>query len=71
MKATKEIYPDAVEDLPPNSTLLRGNPAEVNYFIDSDHAGDKITRRSQTGILLYLNSVSNIWYSKRQNSVEN
>ena len=37
MKSMKEMYPDAVEDLPPNSTLPRGNPAEVNFFVDSDH----------------------------------
>ncbi|GFH48973.1 Blackbeard [Chaetoceros tenuissimus] len=39
-------------------------------FVDSDHAGDKVTRRSQTGILLYLNSAPIIWYSKRQATVE-
>ena len=37
IKSMKEMYPDAVEDLPPNSTLPRGNPAEVNFFVDSDH----------------------------------
>ena len=34
--------------------------SSLNY-----RAGDKITRRSQTGILLYLNSAPIIWYSKR------
>ena len=68
--AMKEMYPDAVEDLPPNAPPPRGNPVEMNTFVDSDHAGDKVTRRSQTGILLYLNSAPIIWYSKRQNTVE-
>ena len=68
--AMKEMYPDAVEDLPPNAPPSRGNPVEMNTFVDSDHAGDKVTRRSQTGILLYLNSAPIIWYSKRQNTVE-
>ena len=68
--AMKDMYPDAVEDLPPNAPPPRGNPVEINCFVDSDHAGDKITRRSQTGILLYLNSAPIIWYSKRQTTVE-
>ena len=58
----KEIYPDAVEDLPPNSTPPQGNPVEVNCFIDSDHAGETVTRISQTGYLLYLNSTPIIYY---------
>ena len=70
MKFMKEMYPDAVEDLPPHYPLPRGNHVGVNCFVDSHHAGDKITRRSQTGILLYLNSVTIIWYYKRQNIFE-
>jgi hypothetical protein len=70
ISAMKEMYPDAIEDLPPNAPPPRGNPVEINCFVDSDHAGDKITRRSQTGILLYLNSAPIIWYSKRQSTVE-
>ena len=70
MTAMKEMYPDAIEDIPPNAPPPRGNPVEINCFVDSDHAGDKTTRRSQTGILLYLNSAPIIWYSKRQNTVE-
>ena len=70
MEAMKEMYPDAVEDLPPNSPPPRGNYVEVNCFIDIDHAGYKVTQISQTGILLYLNSSPIIWYPKRQNIVE-
>ena len=42
----------------------------ISSFVDSDHAGDKVTRRSQTGILIFLNRAPIIWYSKRQNTVE-
>ena len=66
----KKAYPDAVEDLPPNVPLPRGKPLSMFVFVDSDHAGDKVTRRSQTGILLYLNSAPIVWYSKRQATVE-
>ena len=66
----KEMYPDAKEELPPNAPKPRGKPVQVNCFVDSDHAGDRKTRRSQTGIILYCNSAPIIWYSKRQATVE-
>ena len=66
----KKMYPDAKEELPPNAPTPRGNPVEMSCFVDSDHAGDTKTRRSQTGIILYLNKAPIIWYSKRQATVE-
>lgn len=70
IKRMKQMYPDAQEDIPPNAPAPRGNVIELNCFVDSDHAGDKVTRRSQTGIILYYNTAPVIWYSKRQNTVE-
>ncbi len=66
----KELYPDAVEDIPKNAPKPLGRPVQISVFVDADHAGDKITRRSRTGILLYLNKAPILWYSKRQNTVE-
>jgi hypothetical protein len=43
---------------------------QFNVFVDADHAGNWMTRRSQTGILLYLNKAPIIWYSKAQRTVE-
>ena len=48
----------------------RGEPVTINVFVDADHAGNRITRRSHTGILIYCNLAPIIWYSKRQNTVE-
>jgi hypothetical protein len=42
----------------------------MTTFVDSDHAGDKVTRRSRTGVLIYLNRAPILWYSKKQNSIE-
>ena len=70
MKSMKEMYPDAVKDLPPNSLPPLDNPVENKSFVDIDHAGEKVTQISQTDILLYLNSAPVIWYYKRQNIVE-
>jgi hypothetical protein len=39
-------------------------------MVDSDHAGDKKTRRSRTGFLIYCNMALIIWLSKRQTTIE-
>ena len=66
----KEIYPNAEEDIPANAPKPRGNPLQINCFVDSDHAGDRITCQSQTGILLYCNLAPIVWYSKHQTTCE-
>jgi hypothetical protein len=42
----------------------------MTAYIDSDHAGDKVTRRPQTGFLIFLNHAPIIWFSKKQPSIE-
>ena len=39
-------------------------------FVDSDHAGDKVSRRSRTGFLIYVNTVLVQWFSKKQSTLE-
>jgi hypothetical protein len=65
-----DFYRYAEEAIPPNMPEPRGKYMSLHCFVDSDHAGDKVTRRSQTGILIFLNSAPILSYSKRQNSVE-
>lgn len=43
---------------------------QINAFIDADHAGNKVTRRSHMGILIYLNCAPITWFSKSQSTVE-
>ena len=69
-RAMRKFYPDAKEAIPPNCPEPRGKPVQINCFVDSDHAGNVVTRRSQTGILVYLNMAPIFWYSKKQNTVE-
>ena len=42
----------------------------MSCFVDADHARDQVTRRSLTGLLLFLGSTLIAWMSKRQNTVE-
>ena len=49
-------------------------PREMGFMIvakeDADHASDTVTRRSRTGILVYLNCSLINWWSKKQTSIE-
>jgi hypothetical protein len=65
-----DFYPNAKELLPPNAPEPHGRPLQMITFVDSDHAGDLLTRRSKTGVLIYLNCAPISWYSKKQNSIE-
>jgi hypothetical protein len=48
----------------------RGKAVVLRLFVDSDHAADKLQRRSRTGFIIYLNSAPIVWYSKRQGTIE-
>jgi hypothetical protein len=65
-----DFYPDAQEPIPPNAPAPRGNSVLLSCFVDADHAGNKLTRRSHTGIIIFCNRAPIIWFSKRQNTVE-
>ena len=42
----------------------------MTAFCDANHAGNLVTRRSHTGILIYLNQAPITWYFKAQKTVE-
>lgn len=65
-----DFYKDAKEELPTDMPVPRGQPVQMTVFVDSDHAGDKVTRRSRTGVIIYLNRSPIVWYSKKQGSIE-
>jgi len=65
-----DFYKDAVEDLPFDMPDPLGRTVEIHCFLDASHASDKVTRRSQTGVLLFINRSPIIFMSRRQNSVE-
>ena len=65
-----EHYPDAREVILLDMPEARGNPVNMTAFVDVDHAGDVVTRRSHTGLIIFMNRAPIIWYSKKQNTVE-
>jgi hypothetical protein len=46
-----------------------GNVMQVKAFCDSDYAGDKETRKSVSGFMIYINGVPISWKSKGQKTV--
>ena len=65
-----DFYGDVKEAIPVNAPAPRGKEVDLRLFVDSDHAGDKMTRRSRTGFLIYMNMSPIVWFSKRQPTIE-
>ena len=66
----EDFYPDACKPIPLDMSRPGGKYVPNHFFVDANHAGDKNTRRSMTGILIFCNIAPIIWYSKRKNGVE-
>ena len=58
------------EELPSDMPTPLGESMRLQVYVDSDHAGDQVTRRSRTGFIVYLNNAPIYWFSKRQTSCE-
>jgi hypothetical protein len=58
------------ELITPNVPKPLGKPVVIRFFVDADHAGDRMTRRSRTGFIMFINNAVINWYSKKRGSVE-
>ena len=59
------MLPDINETPVPKGPKIR-----ITVYKDADHAHDVLTRRSVTGVLLFLNNTPVKWITKRQKTVE-
>jgi hypothetical protein len=66
----KSMYGDVKEITHSDYPIPRGKEVDLRLFVDSDHAGEKFTRLSRTGFVIYLNMAPIVWFSKRQPTVE-
>ena len=48
----------------------RGHSVSTHCFVDADHAGNTVTRRSHTSLLLFVNCAPIVWFNKWQNTIE-
>ena len=58
------------EVLSPNMPQTLGNGFKIRCFVDSDHNGESLTRRSRTGFIVMPNNAPIYLYSKKQSTIE-
>ena len=56
--------------IPPNAPDPRGKSVDLLMWVDSDHAGDKMTWQSRTGYFIFINNALIDWLSKKQATIE-
>ena len=56
MEIWKNFYSDAEDEVPLDMPKALGGSVRIYCFVDADHAGDKLTRRSCTGIIIKINN---------------
>lgn len=61
---------DLKEELSPNMPKCRGQGFTISAYVDSNHAGDSLTRKSRTGFLIFLNCALIYWLSKKKTAIE-
>jgi len=62
-------YPEASEEMDPGFLPSFGPIMKTIILVDSDHAHDKKTRRSLTGLIVFVGSTPVLWLNKRQGSI--
>ena len=65
-----DVKEEVIPDTDPNYRKLRGKGFVISSYIDSDHAGDSVTRRSRTGFVVLVNYALIFWFSKKQVGIE-
>ena len=58
------------EAIPLDAPEPHGKDVDLRLYVDSDHAGDKRSRRSRTGYFIFLNSAPINWLSRKQGTIE-
>jgi hypothetical protein len=64
-----EDYDGAEEEIGEGFPEAFGKELETSVFFDADHAHDHMTRRSITGIMVFVGSTPVLWPSKRQGCI--
>jgi hypothetical protein len=65
-----EFYGNVEEAIPPDMPPPLGKDVDLRMMVDSDHAGEKRTRRSCTGFIIFCNLAPIIWLSKQQVTID-
>jgi hypothetical protein len=65
-----ECYGNVEEAIPVDMHEPLGKDVDVRMMCESDYAGDKRTRCSHTGFLIFCNMALIDWVSKKQTTIE-
>ena len=65
-----DFYRNEKEDLPANAPPSRGKEFIMRGYVDASFGRCKLTRKSRTGFIIFLNSAPVYYYSKKQGSCE-
>jgi len=65
-----DFYMGAEEALPPNAPKPLGKGVMLQMFVDSNHAGDKVSQCSRSSVIIFLNYGMIDWLLKKQPTVE-
>ena len=61
---------DSKEAITMKAPEPQGKEVDICKFMNSDHAGGKVSHRSRNAFLIYMNIVLVQWNSKKQSTVE-
>ena len=64
------VYDGAKDEISSDTPAPRGFGFKIKSYVDADHAGNLVTRRSRTGFIVFLNNSPIYWLSKRQTGIE-
>jgi hypothetical protein len=70
VRELQEAYPNACEEVDANVPELLFDKLAITVFVNSDHAHDKITRRSVTGMMIFVGRTPTFFSSKQHGAVE-
>ena len=66
----KQLYGDAMEEITPNTSEPMGKEVDLQIYVDSDHTGDKFTRLSRTGFIIFINTALIRCLYKKQPTIQ-
>ena len=65
-----DFYNPQEEPKPSDMPSPRGRSMQITAFVDSDHAGDLVNRRSRTGVIIFCGRSPIVFHTKKQGSIE-
>ena len=64
------FYSGSKEAIPLDIPDPKSKQIDLRLYVDSDFAGDKVTYRSRTDFIVYMNMAPITWSSKKKTTVE-